>query len=38
MDGDEGKDMVVNKDGSVPVNVRSDARGDVVADELVVAK
>ncbi len=38
MDGDEGKDMVVDEDGSVPVNVHSDARGDVVADELVVAK
>ncbi len=38
MDGDEGKDMGVDEDDSVPVNVRSDARGDVVADELVVAK
>ena len=38
MDGDEGKDMVVDEDGSVPVNVRSEARVDVVADELVVAK
>ena len=38
MDGDEGKDMEVDEDGSVSVNLRSDARGDVVADELVVAK
>ncbi len=38
MDSDEGKDMEVDGDGSVPVNVRSNARGDVVADELVVAK
>ena len=38
MDGDEGKDMEVDEDGSVPVYVRSDARGDIVADELVVAK
>ena len=30
--------MEVDGDGSVPVNVCSDARGDVVADELVVAK
>jgi len=38
MDGDEGKDVEVDEDGSVSVNVRSDARFDVVADELVVAK
>ncbi len=39
VDGDEGKDMMVDEDGSVPVkNVRSDARDDIVADELVVAK
>ena len=38
MDGDEGKGMEVDEDGSVSVNVRSDARNDVVADELVVAK
>ena len=38
VDGYEGKDMVLDEDGSVSVNVRSDARGDVVADELVVAK
>ena len=30
--------MEVDEDGSVSVNVRSDTRGDVVADELVVAK
>jgi hypothetical protein len=30
--------MEVDEDGSVSVNVRSDARGDVVADELVVGK
>ncbi len=38
MDGDEGKDMEVDEDGSVPANVRSEARGDDVANELVVAK
>ena len=38
MDGDEGKDVEVDKDSSVSVTVRSDARGDGVADELVVAK
>ena len=38
MDGDEGKDVEVDEDGSVSVNVRSDTRGDGVADELVVAK
>jgi hypothetical protein len=38
MDGDKGKGMEVDEDGSVPINVRSDARGDVVADEVVVAK
>ncbi len=38
MDGDEGKDMMVDEDGSVPVNVHSESCGDVVADELVVAK
>jgi hypothetical protein len=30
--------MEVDEDGSVSINVRSEARGDVVADELVVAK
>ena len=30
VDGDKGKGMVVDEDGSVSVNVRSDARGDVV--------
>ena len=30
--------MKVDEDGSVSVNLRSDALGDVVADELVVAK
>ena len=30
--------MEVDEDGSVPVNVRSGASGDVVAEELVVAK
>ncbi len=30
--------MEVDEDGSVSVNLCSDARGDVVADELVVAK
>ena len=38
MDGDEGKGTEVDKDGSVSVNVCSDARDDVVADELVVTK
>ena len=30
--------MEVDEDGSVSVNLRSDARGDVVADELEDAK
>ena len=38
MDGDKGKGMEFDEDGSVPINVRSDARGDVVFDEEVVAK
>ncbi len=38
MDGDKGKGMEVDEDGSVPIDVRSDARGDVVFDEEVVAK
>ena len=38
MDGDEGKGMEVDEDGSVSVNVRIDARGDVVADEQVLVK
>ena len=38
MDVDEGNYMEVDEDGSVSVNLRSDARGDVVADELEDAK
>ncbi len=37
MNGDEGKGMEVNEDGSVSVNVRIDA-GDVVADEQELVK
>jgi hypothetical protein len=37
IDGDEGKGMEVVEGGSVSVNVRSDAGGDGVADEQVVA-